>query len=75
MPLFAWCSWGAAPPAAVFALTALLGASNGSLTTTAFLLAAERSGPAAAAPAVALMVFAIMLGLLVGSLCGWLWLL
>lgn len=75
LPFFAWCAWGAAPPAAVFLLTAALGATNGSLTTTAFMLAAEQGGPAAAEPVGALMVFALMAGLLCGSLFAWLWLL
>lgn len=74
-PAFAWCSLGAAPPLVVFALTAALGATNGALTTAAFVAASREAGPAAADTAGLLMVFALMLGLLAGSTVSWLWLL
>lgn len=75
MPLFAWCSSGSAPLAIVFLLTAALGATNGSLTVTSFLGAADLSGVAGAELCGVFMVFTLMLGLLTGSFCAWLWLL
>jgi hypothetical protein len=73
-PVFAWCSWGG-PPLVVFVATAFLGASNGSLTTTAFLYASKLAGSVDADMSGLLMVLCLMFGLLAGSLCSWLWLL
>jgi hypothetical protein len=74
-PIFAWCSWRGAPPAVVFVATATLGATNGSLTTTAFLYASKLAGPVEADICGLLMVLCLMFGLLAGSIFSWLWLL
>ena len=76
-PLFALAVFG--PPllrteAPVIGLTALLGLSNGWLTTQLMMAAPRSVGPDKAEAAGTVMVLFLVLGLALGSVCGWVWL-
>ena len=76
-PLFALAVFG--PPilrteAPVVGLTSLLGLSNGWLTTQLMMAAPRSVGPDQAEAAGTVMVLFLVLGLALGSVCGWVWL-
>lgn len=72
LPLFLLCSRGGVPAGAIFALAAVFGFTNGSLTATAFVAASHVAGPHAEL-AGNVMVLSLMTGLCCGSWAGWLY--
>ena len=75
IPAFHLAATRGGGPAVVGLLAALLGVSNGHLTSVAMMAAPEAVPPGAASLCGNLMVLSLILGLSLGAACGFLWLL
>ncbi|KAG6551892.1 hypothetical protein Mapa_006508 [Marchantia paleacea] len=75
-PLFAACLHGPKvfrTEGPVFVLTALLGATNGYFTSTGFIIAPKIVAPSEVERAGTIMVISLAVGLTLGSLVSWVW--